>query len=173
MKLIGNECVFVFYYSLQPQWGTRPIVQKPKQQKYIARLTWPRPSYNSNSHTLPFSLFIALIFHFLFITLNIISSIINLIFFSFFLFRKDLGLFLLFLTMCSNGCKEFAKVKCRRRRKQAARGAVEMKMKKLQSLVPGGEGLNPDRLFLRTADYILHLRLQVDVLQTLSKICKP
>ncbi|KAL0004152.1 hypothetical protein SO802_011713 [Lithocarpus litseifolius] len=86
---------------------------------------------------------------------------------------KDLGLFLLFLTMCSNGCKEFAKVKCRRRRRQAARGEVEMKVKKLQRLVPGGEGLNPDRLFLKTADYILHLRLQVDVLQTLSKICKP
>ncbi|GMY26181.1 transcription factor par2 [Fagus crenata] len=75
--------------------------------------------------------------------------------------------------MCSNGCKDFAKVKWSRTKRRAGRGAVEMKVKKLQRLVPGGQGLNPDRLFLRTADYILHLRLQVNVLQTLSKIYKP
>lgn len=46
-------------------------------------------------------------------------------------------------------------------------------MKKLQRLIPGGRGLQPDRLFLRTADYILHLRFQVNVLQALSKIYKP
>ncbi|GMN41661.1 hypothetical protein TIFTF001_010886, partial [Ficus carica] len=28
-------------------------------------------------------------------------------------------------------------------------------------LIPGARGLKPDHLFLRTADYILHLRLQV------------
>lgn len=73
----------------------------------------------------------------------------------------------------SNGCKEFSKVKWRRRKRRAGRGEVEMKVRKLQRLIPGGQGLNPDRLFLRTADYILHLRLQVNVLQALSKIHKP
>nr|XP_048318144.1 transcription factor PAR1-like [Ziziphus jujuba var. spinosa] len=47
------------------------------------------------------------------------------------------------------------------------RRSVEMKVKKLQMLIPGGKGLKADRLFLRTADYILHLRLQVNVLQAL------
>ncbi|KAI6686534.1 hypothetical protein NL676_032447 [Syzygium grande] len=47
---------------------------------------------------------------------------------------------------------------------------VQMKVKKLQKLIPGGRGLQPDRLLLRTADYILHLRSQVNVLQALSKI---
>ncbi|XP_048136785.1 transcription factor IBH1-like [Rhodamnia argentea] len=47
---------------------------------------------------------------------------------------------------------------------------VLMKVKKLQKLIPGGRGLQPDRLLSRTADYILHLRSQVDVLQALSKI---
>ncbi|KAL3751713.1 hypothetical protein ACJRO7_012530 [Eucalyptus globulus] len=47
---------------------------------------------------------------------------------------------------------------------------VRMKVKKLQKLVPGGRGLQPDRLLLRAADYILHLRSQVNVLQALSKI---
>ncbi|XWS34839.1 hypothetical protein CRYUN_Cryun21dG0071800 [Craigia yunnanensis] len=74
--------------------------------------------------------------------------------------------------MESRSCKEFSKVKWRRRRRTGRDGgrSVRMKVKKLQKLIPGGKGLQPDRLFLRTADYILHLRLQVNVLQALSKI---
>ncbi|KAJ8773842.1 hypothetical protein K2173_008305 [Erythroxylum novogranatense] len=67
----------------------------------------------------------------------------------------------------------FDKVTWRRRRRRSARlqiSSVQMKVKRLQRLIPGGRGLPPDQLFLRTADYILHLRLQVDVLQALSKI---
>ena len=66
-------------------------------------------------------------------------------------------------------CKEMSGEKLRRRRRRS----VRRKVKKLQRLIPGGRGLQPDRLFLRTADYILHLRLQVNVLQALSKIYKP
>ncbi|XP_024024037.1 transcription factor PAR1 [Morus notabilis] len=58
----------------------------------------------------------------------------------------------------------------RRRRSAARRGSVKSKVKRLQMLIPGGRGLKPDHLFLRTADYILHLRLQVNFLQALSKI---
>ncbi|KAL7171435.1 hypothetical protein ACSBR2_036147 [Camellia fascicularis] len=84
--------------------------------------------------------------------------------------------------MGCNGCKDESRVKMqirrerRRRRRRmaaAARGSVQRRVKKLQRLIPGGRGLKPDRLLLRTADYILHLRLQVDVLQTLSDIYKP
>ncbi|KAF8390375.1 hypothetical protein HHK36_024901 [Tetracentron sinense] len=56
--------------------------------------------------------------------------------------------------------------------RRVVRGSVRMKVRRLQRLVPGGRGLQPDRLFLRTADYILHLRLQVNVLQALSKLSK-
>ncbi|XVF84923.1 hypothetical protein PTKIN_Ptkin17bG0078000 [Pterospermum kingtungense] len=74
----------------------------------------------------------------------------------------------------SDTCKEFSRVKWRRRRRPTAGGGggnlVRKKVKKLQRLIPGGKGLQADRLFLRTADYIMHLRLQVDVLQALSKI---
>ncbi|KAI7998748.1 Transcription factor IBH1 [Camellia lanceoleosa] len=83
--------------------------------------------------------------------------------------------------MGCNGCKDESRVKMqirreRRRRRMAAaaaRGSVQRRVKKLQRLIPGGRGLKPDRLLLRTADYILHLRLQVNVLQTLSDIYKP
>ncbi|XVE85027.1 hypothetical protein DITRI_Ditri17bG0059500 [Diplodiscus trichospermus] len=82
--------------------------------------------------------------------------------------------------MESKSCKEFSKVKWKRSgRRTDRRGgggdggqSVRKKVKKLQRLIPGGKGLQPDRLFLRTADYILHLRLQVNVLQALSKIYK-
>ncbi|KAJ4711143.1 transcription factor PAR1-like [Melia azedarach] len=73
-------------------------------------------------------------------------------------------------------CKGFSKLKWRRRRRRSAvqrRGpseSVRMKVMKLQKLIPGGQGLQPDRLFLKTADYIFHLRFQVNVLQALSKI---
>lgn len=53
------------------------------------------------------------------------------------------------------------------------RSSVQMKVRKLQRLIPGGTGLQPDLLFSRTADYILQLRLQVTVLQALFKIYRP
>ncbi|XP_024042311.1 transcription factor IBH1-like [Citrus clementina] len=74
----------------------------------------------------------------------------------------------------ASGCKGFAKVKWRRRRRRSAvarpSASVRMKVTKLQKLIPGGQGLQPDRLFLRTTDYIVHLNLQLNVLQALSKI---
>ncbi|XP_012092068.1 transcription factor PAR1 [Jatropha curcas] len=73
----------------------------------------------------------------------------------------------------NNECRDFSKVKWKRRRRRAVRGSVRSKVKKLQRLIPGGKGLQPDHLFLRTADYILQLRLQVNVLQALSKIYTP
>nr|XP_043639736.1 transcription factor PAR1-like [Erigeron canadensis] len=45
---------------------------------------------------------------------------------------------------------------------------VVRKVEKLQKLVPGGRGLNAARLFDHTANYIMHLKLQVDMLQALS-----
>ncbi|TYH19583.1 hypothetical protein ES288_A05G362900v1 [Gossypium darwinii] len=76
-------------------------------------------------------------------------------------------------------CKEFSRMKWRRRRRwtgdSGSRGnrSVRTKVKKLQRLILGAKGLKPDRLFLRTADYILQLRLQVNILQALSKIYGP
>ena len=79
--------------------------------------------------------------------------------------------------MGTNGCKNLAKLRWSRRRRSKRAGhrvsAVDKKVKKLQRLIPGGEGLQPDLLFLKTADYIMHLRLQVHVLQALSKIYMP
>ncbi|KAI3941519.1 hypothetical protein MKW92_045300 [Papaver armeniacum] len=49
-------------------------------------------------------------------------------------------------------------------------GSVGKKVKRLQKLVPGGKGLQPDRLFLQTADYILHLKLKLDLLRALSNL---
>ncbi|XP_059656026.1 transcription factor PAR1-like [Cornus florida] len=81
------------------------------------------------------------------------------------------------MTMDCNGCENVSRVKMHRQHGRVSgrvsRRSVRMKVKKLQKLIPGGQGLKPDRLFLRTADYILHLKLQVDVLQALSKIYKP
>ncbi|TKY58621.1 Transcription factor IBH1 [Spatholobus suberectus] len=69
------------------------------------------------------------------------------------------------------GCKDMAKVKWgKRRRRRRRQEGVERRMKKLQRLVPGGAGMNPDLLFLKTAEHILQLRLQLNVLQALSKI---
>ncbi|TYH73930.1 hypothetical protein ES332_D05G363200v1 [Gossypium tomentosum] len=78
-------------------------------------------------------------------------------------------------------CKEFSRAKWRRRRRRRWTGdsgdrgsrSVRTKVKKLQRLIPGAKGLKPDWLFLRTADYILQLRLQVNILQALSKIYGP
>ncbi|KAL5759769.1 hypothetical protein ACOSP7_018275 [Xanthoceras sorbifolium] len=82
---------------------------------------------------------------------------------------------------CSRRCKGFFKTKAKWRRSRrrssaaaaAARGSVRLKVRKLQKLIPGGQGLNPDRLFSRTAHYILQLKLQVNVLQALSQIYQP
>uniref|UniRef100_A0A9I9D2G7 Uncharacterized protein n=2 Tax=Cucumis melo TaxID=3656 RepID=A0A9I9D2G7_CUCME len=78
----------------------------------------------------------------------------------------------------SNG---IGKVRWQRRGRRGGRhgggggggGSVHMKMRKLQRLIPGGRRLKPDRLFLKTADYIMQLRSQVHVLQALSKIYDP
>ncbi|KAK4753592.1 hypothetical protein SAY87_001696 [Trapa incisa] len=84
------------------------------------------------------------------------------------------------LTSCKRSSKVAAILssKIRSRRQRHRRGvavpsnnrSVEMKVRKLQRLIPGGEGLRPELLFSRTADYISQLRLQVHVLQALSKI---
>ncbi|KAL2957102.1 hypothetical protein AAZX31_18G124900 [Glycine max] len=66
------------------------------------------------------------------------------------------------------GCKDMAKVKWGRRRRRQE--GVERRIKKLQRLVSGGTRMNPDRLFIKTAEHILQLRLQLNVLQALSKI---
>ncbi|KAG6601364.1 hypothetical protein SDJN03_06597, partial [Cucurbita argyrosperma subsp. sororia] len=73
-----------------------------------------------------------------------------------------------------------AKVKWQRRGRRGGRhgggdgsSSVHMKLRKLQRLIPGGRRLKPDRLFLKTADYIMQLRSQVHVLQALSKIYDP
>lgn len=63
-----------------------------------------------------------------------------------------------------------AKVKWRRRSRRQQEGGVGRKMKKLQRLIPGGGGLKPDRLFHRTAEHILQLRFQINVLQALTKL---
>ncbi|KAL7110279.1 hypothetical protein ACP275_05G015000 [Erythranthe tilingii] len=57
------------------------------------------------------------------------------------------------------GSENMKMVRGRRRR-------IKRKIKKLQKIIPGGQGLNPDSLFVRTADYILLLRLQIHFLQT-------
>lgn len=49
-------------------------------------------------------------------------------------------------------------------------GSVRMRVKKLQKLIPTGRELPPARLFRETAEYILQLRLQVDVLQALCNV---
>ncbi|RDX65437.1 hypothetical protein CR513_55904, partial [Mucuna pruriens] len=63
------------------------------------------------------------------------------------------------------GCKDMAKVKWGKRRRRQE--GVERRMKKLQRLVPGGAGMNPDRLFLKTAEHILQLRLQLNIKSSL------
>ncbi|CAK8561646.1 unnamed protein product [Lathyrus sativus] len=69
--------------------------------------------------------------------------------------------------MAMGGCKDLTKMKLRRRRRQTA---VSRKMKKLQQIIPGGDGLKADGLFLRTAEHILQLKLQLNALQVLTKI---
>ncbi|KAK9278787.1 hypothetical protein L1049_028365 [Liquidambar formosana] len=61
----------------------------------------------------------------------------------------------------------------RRRGGRRACRSVRMKVQKLQRLVPGGHGLQPDKLYLQTAEYILHLRLQLNVLEAILKVQEP
>ncbi|KAK7252361.1 hypothetical protein RIF29_36247 [Crotalaria pallida] len=74
------------------------------------------------------------------------------------------------------GCKDLAKLKMRRRKQRREKGhrreavIIKRKMKKLQTLIPGGRKMKPDQLYLRTAQHILKLRLQVNLLQALSKL---
>ncbi|KAG7030796.1 hypothetical protein SDJN02_04833, partial [Cucurbita argyrosperma subsp. argyrosperma] len=83
---------------------------------------------------------------------------------------------------CWVWCKEskgIGKVKWQRRGRRGVRhgirhgGAVQRRMRRLQRLIPGGRGLKADRLLLQTADYIMQLRSQVDVLQALTNIYDP
>lgn len=53
-----------------------------------------------------------------------------------------------------------------RRRQRAARTKVQ----KLQKIVPGGHSLEPDSLLVQTANYILHLRLQIHVLESILEL---
>lgn len=61
----------------------------------------------------------------------------------------------------------------RRRRGEVRSKVVRMKLRKLQGLIPGAQDLLPDRLFLQTADYIMFLRTQLNVLKALSSFYKP
>ncbi|KAL8532636.1 hypothetical protein ACS0TY_009009 [Phlomoides rotata] len=70
--------------------------------------------------------------------------------------------------MGCNGAKK-TKISRRKSRKCGKKTAV-FSVKKLQKIIPGGEGLNPDSLLLRTADYILLLKLQINVLQVLNSL---
>lgn len=64
-------------------------------------------------------------------------------------------------------------VRGRRERQRRRRRLVRMKVEKLQRLVPGGHGLQLDPLCIQTADYILHLKLQVNVLEAILKFHQP
>ncbi|XP_019101074.1 PREDICTED: uncharacterized protein LOC109133002 [Camelina sativa] len=48
-------------------------------------------------------------------------------------------------------------------------GLLQMKVRRLQILIPGGVRCNhPDLLLLKTVDYIVHLKLKLKVLKALS-----
>ncbi|KAI4319091.1 hypothetical protein MLD38_032734 [Melastoma candidum] len=53
------------------------------------------------------------------------------------------------------------------------KGSVRMKVEKLQKLVPGGDDLQTERLLSHTADYIVRMRFQVNLLQALLKLHHP
>lgn len=71
--------------------------------------------------------------------------------------------------LCNHKGGEFFRMNLGRRRRRAFR----MKVEKLQRIVPGGHGLQPDSLFDQTANYILHLRLQVYVLESILGLHEP
>ncbi|CAL9216105.1 unnamed protein product [Arabidopsis halleri] len=50
-------------------------------------------------------------------------------------------------------------------------GSIQIKMRKLRVLIPGGRRLNqPDLLLSKTADYIMYLELRIRFLKALSNI---
>ncbi|XP_074580410.1 uncharacterized protein LOC141836843 [Curcuma longa] len=61
----------------------------------------------------------------------------------------------------------------KRSRREGRRAAVRRKVRRLRRLVPGGRELQPEQLFLRTAEYIYRLRLQVNVLRAISDLYPP
>ncbi|OMO78413.1 hypothetical protein COLO4_24771 [Corchorus olitorius] len=69
---------------------------------------------------------------------------------------------------CCNGRKKMQLGKRQRRQR-----SVQMKAQKLQRVVPGTHGLLLDHLLLHTAHYILHLRLQLCLLEALVKFHHP
>lgn len=50
---------------------------------------------------------------------------------------------------------------------------VRMKVQKLRKLVPGGHELKTERLLSHTADYIMRMRFQVNLLQALLRLHHP
>ncbi|KAJ8491342.1 hypothetical protein OPV22_013063 [Ensete ventricosum] len=55
----------------------------------------------------------------------------------------------------------------------AVGGSLRRKVRELRRLVPGGRQLPAEQLLLHTADYILRLRLQVQLLRALSNLYMP
>ncbi|URE25307.1 hypothetical protein MUK42_15971 [Musa troglodytarum] len=55
----------------------------------------------------------------------------------------------------------------------AVGGSLRRKVRELRRLVPGGRQLPAEQLLLHTADYILRLSLQVQLLRALSKLYMP
>lgn len=72
--------------------------------------------------------------------------------------------------LCNQSEDNIMGVKVRRSRGRRRQRAVQMKVQKLQRIVPGGDGLQPDNLFTQTANYILHLRLQVYALESILRL---
>ncbi|KMZ56578.1 hypothetical protein ZOSMA_93G00420 [Zostera marina] len=59
------------------------------------------------------------------------------------------------------------------KRKKKINTPIQAKLRELQTLIPGGEGLMADELFTLTANYISKLKLQVLLLHTFSNMCMP
>ncbi|XVF12125.1 hypothetical protein REPUB_Repub08aG0087500 [Reevesia pubescens] len=75
---------------------------------------------------------------------------------------------------CCNGRKKLQLgMSSRRQRRQWGSISVQMKVQKLHRVVPGSHGLHLDQLLGHTADFILHLRLQVSVMEALVKFHEP
>ncbi|XP_042452667.1 transcription factor bHLH146-like [Zingiber officinale] len=68
---------------------------------------------------------------------------------------------------------ELRVVKRAQREGQRRTAAVRRKVRRLRRLVPGGRELQPEQLFLQTAEYIYRLRLQVHVLRAISDLYPP
>lgn len=74
--------------------------------------------------------------------------------------------------MGCNGAQntKLSRRRSRKRGKKMADFSLQIKVKNLQKIIPGGEALNPDSLLLRTANYILLLKMQINVLQALNNL---